>query len=79
MGRKHNFVYMPECPISLLRDLLNTRVTFAPEQMSIKILLEQACKFQAVPQREQPTAIPGEIAKRSPETWVDERSARAES
>ena len=79
MGRKHNFVYMPECPISLLRDLLNTRVTFAPGQMSIKIPLEQACKFQAVPQREQPAAIPGEIAKRSPEAWVDERSARAES
>lgn len=70
---------MPECPIPLLRDLLNTRVTFAPGQMSIKVPPEQACKLQAVPQREEPAAIPGEIAKRSPEAWVDERSARAES
>ena len=51
-GEKHNFVRMPECPIPLLRDLLNTRVTFAPGQMSIKVPPEQACKLQAVPQRE---------------------------
>ena len=47
--------------------------------MSIKVPPEQACKLQAVPQREEPAAIPGEIAKRSPEAWVDKRSARAES
>lgn len=79
MGKKHNFIYIPECPIPHLRDLLNTRVTFAPGQMGIKVPPEQACKLQAVPQREEPAAIPGEIAKKSPEAWVDKRSARAES